>query len=247
MIEKAKEIIREALEGAECPAVLCSFGKDSMLLLHLVREVLGYFPVVIWFHTGLSSKKFARRMIVELDLHVWSWQPADVYVLPKAEGLSLIREQAFGDERFPVLADIEDGTECIGDFPQARTPALYPHFDRLFIGYKDTDSHWTLGGTGFCPEDGWTLGKAQVYAPIRYMDDNEVWEAIKVLGVPTDEERYLQNGQDPDTISCCHACLKEGTEDVFCPKEGKMIERVSWQPRERLVDFRRRFNLKEVA
>jgi 3'-phosphoadenosine 5'-phosphosulfate sulfotransferase (PAPS reductase)/FAD synthetase len=245
-MEKARQIIREVLSTAEHPAVLSSFGKDSMLLLSLVREVAPETPV-IWFHSGLASKRFAERMILNLDLHVWSWRPSDVYVLPNDKGLSLIREQAFGRHRFPMVLDIEDGEKCVADFPQDRTPELYPHFDALLFGYKETDEHWTLGGSGFCPPDGFELGKAKVYAPLRNLTDEDVWAAIKELGVPYDMERYDNGGTDPDSIQACTNCLQEGAGEVFCKKEQKMIERINWQPQERLKEFRQRFSLKEVA
>jgi hypothetical protein len=245
-MEKARRIIKDALAAAEHPAVLCSFGKDSMLLLRLVHELRPDVPV-IWFRSGLTSKqqRFAKRMIVELDLHVWSWQPSDVYVLPNGEGFSLIREQAFGLHRLPNVLDIEDGGVCIADVITQRTPELFPHFDCLFIGYKDSDSHEVLGGSGFCPEDGWELARAKTYAPLRHLSDARVWEAIKGLGVSFDEERYLHGGQDPDTIQACTRCLHG--QSAFCPKEGKVIAPVEWDAQASLTAFKQRFGFKEAA
>lgn len=248
-MEQARRKIRDALSGAESPAVLTSFGKDSALLLRLAREVRPDI-VAVWFRAGLlpEQERFAKSRILAKDLEVWSWQPSDVYVLPNGEGLTLVREQAFGEQRFPVLADVEDGEGCVFDFPKERTPALYPHFDRLLIGYKDTDSHEVLGGTGFCPEDGWQLGRARVFAPLRHLSDADVWAAIKALGVEYDEERYDRGGADPDTYRACSECLKEGgSATVFCPKAGERIPRRNWHGRARLREFQARFGLKEAA
>ncbi|HWT01210.1 MAG TPA: hypothetical protein VN256_13255 [Pyrinomonadaceae bacterium] len=244
MLSKARQVIREALEAAESPAVLSSFGKDSMLLLTLAREVRPDIPV-IWFRP--ENQKFAKRMILEMDLEAWSWEPSDVYVLPNENGLSLIREQSFGTQNFPVLLDVEHGDKCVGDVFPERTPVLFPHFDVLLIGYKESDYHWTLGGSGFCPGDGWQLGKAKVYAPLRSYTDEQVWAATKELNVPVDEERYFNDGPDPDTLSCCSRCLQAGAEKVFCPKAQVEIETVQWNPGESLRAFQERFGFRKAA
>lgn len=247
-MERARQIIRDVLAEATHPAVLWSAGKDSQLLLALVREVRPDVPA-IWFKSGLTSEqqRFAKSQILALDLEVWSWEPADVYVVPNGEGLSLVREQAFGPQRFPVLSDIEEGETCIGDVATARTPQLYPHFDVLLLGYKDSDTHEALGGPGFCPEDGWQLGKAKVYAPLRHMTDADVWRAIKELNVQYDRSRYDEGGADSDSTFACSACLQEGAGEVYCRKAGKSIPRVEWNRTESLRAFRQRFGLKEAA
>jgi hypothetical protein len=244
-MEKARQIIREVLAGATNPAVFCSFGKDSMLLLSLVREIKPDVSV-LWFRSG-GREDFAKRVIMDWDLDVWSWEPADVYVLPNENGLSVVREQSFGLQRFPVVLDVEEGNRCIADFMPGRTSVLYPHFDVLFLGYRDSDEHWVLGGKGFCPEDGWALGKAKVYAPLRHMNDGQVWAAIKELSVPVDEERYFHDGNDPDSLPACTRCLQEGATEVWCLKEGKYIPRVGWDREESLRAFRDRFGFKEAA
>ena len=247
-MNRARDIIRDVLAEAEHPAVLMSFGKDSQLLLALVREVKPDVPC-IWFKSGLTParQRFAKSQILTLDLEVWSWEPADVYVVPNGEGLSLVREQAFGSQTFPVLSDIEEGGTCIADVAAGRTPALYPHFTHLLLGYKDSDSHDALGGPGFCPADGWALGRAKVYAPLRAMSDEEVWQAIREMGVPYDVSRYDEGGPDPDSLPACTACLKEGAGEVFCRKENAFIPRVEWDRRESLRAFRQKFGLKEAA
>lgn len=244
-MERARETIRNVLATAKSPAVLMSFGKDSMLLMSLVREVDRSVPA-IWFRTG-ENEKFAKQVIMDWDLEVWSWEPSDVYVLPNENGLSLIREQTFGHHQFPVVLDIEEGQKCIGEFLQDRTPVLFPHFDAIFLGFKNSDYHWTLGGSGFCPEDGWELGRAKVFAPLRSMMDSDVWQATRKLGVPIDEERYTRGGADPSTVQACSACLQAGQKEVWCQKEKKFIPRVAWNPALSLSSFQERFGFKQVA
>lgn len=241
-MEQARQAIRVALDDAKCPAVMWSGGKDSMLLLSLVREINPSVPV-IWFRT---PNAFARRMIMEWDLEAWCWEPADVYVVPNDGGLTLVREQAFGQQRFPVLLDVEAGTQCIADVLPKRTPRLFPHFDLILSGFRDSDYHWSLGGRGFFPADGWQLGRARVYAPLRHLSDEQVWAEIKAAGVPVDVDRYERGGSDPDCVSACTQCLQPGIGRVFCPKAQAEIDRIKWNPTESLTAFRNRFGFKEA-
>lgn len=236
----AREKIKSALQGAKSPAVLWSGGKDSMLLLSLVRETNKTIPV-IWFKT---PNAFARRIIMEWDLEAWCWEPSDVYLVPNDKGLTLVREQAFGQQRFPVLLDVEVGTQCIADVLPHRTPRLFPHFDVVLSGYRDTDYHWSMGA-GFFPPDGWTLGQAKVFAPLRHLSDDQVWAEIKATNIPYDEIRYDQGGSDPDCVKACTQCLQPGIGRVFCPKLRTEVDRVTWSPADSLQAFRNRFGFRE--
>lgn len=247
MTEQARQIIKEVLAAAAHPAVLWSGGKDSQLLLALVREVNPFVPA-IWFRSGLTAEQqaFAKSQILALDLEVWSWQPSDAYIVPNGDSLSLVREQAFGSQAFPVLSDIEDGETCIADIATERTPQLYPHFDAYFIGWKDSDIHPALGANPF-PPDGGTLGKGKLYGPLRHMSDAQVWAAIREMNIPYDRARYEEGGADPDTVLCCSSCLQAGEGEVFCRKAGAYIPRVEWDRTASLKAFRQRFSLKEAA
>jgi 3'-phosphoadenosine 5'-phosphosulfate sulfotransferase (PAPS reductase)/FAD synthetase len=65
-IESAKTILRDA-NSTGIPALMCSFGKDSMVLLHLIREAFprtggpndrAYpMPVICWKQPGFPQKQ----------------------------------------------------------------------------------------------------------------------------------------------------------------------------------------------
>lgn len=235
-MDRARQNIREALNTAQCPAVMSSFGKDSLLLLTLVREQRTDIPV-LWFKAATNSEqqRFARQIIREWNLVVYSYYPADVYLLTDNDNASLIQEYSFGDSRLPVVSDITVGETCsITAIPQ-RTPQLFLPFDLILTGYKDSDEHWLKGGAELFPPD-YKLGRAKICAPIRHLTDAQVREAIYNLGVPYQEI--------DDSLTLCTRCMSEtNTETVFCPVRGTLIPVEQWEKEQSLRAFRSRFKL----
>jgi len=221
MIEQILEQVRALMSESAHPAMLCSFGKDSMLLLSILRKVRKDFPL-IWLRTDRNSQQmeFAKRIINDWDLHVFSFPPADVYAVPG----SMIYEYAFGAQRFPVVVDIEKGTKCSLNLDSLRLPRVSHIWDVLFIGVKDSDYHPLLGyGKEFFPANGYQLGNAKVYAPLREMTDDQVWQSIRELNVPVDEQRYAgDDSRDDGTLGLCTKCFTAQPQ-VFCPSAQSMI------------------------
>ena len=63
-IEHSTNLIREAIAGAQRPAAMLSFGKDSMVLAHLIRGESKPFPMdVIYLREPWMQHKntFANR------------------------------------------------------------------------------------------------------------------------------------------------------------------------------------------
>lgn len=234
MLEQARELIREQWTQAKAPAVLCSFGKDSMLVLSLVREIIDDIHV-IWWRSLLSpqQQEFGKRIIREWNLTAWSWHPSDIYLVPNKENVSVIHEQSFGNVTHPVLMDVEDGENCIFDLPSERTPRLFPHWDLLLTGHKDSDIHYVA--KNYLPPDGWTLGQAKVYSPIRGMTDDQVLRAIKDLNVPYEPV--------DDTLKACTNCLYDLSGLAYCKKVSNFIPRVPFDRQASLTAFRERIGV----
>jgi hypothetical protein len=232
MINKTRAQISGALKGAKNPAVLCSFGKDSLLLLYLCREVNPNVNV-IWYSADASKEQraFASKVIKLWGLTVYSYSPASRYFLPKGGGLVLTDEYSFGGEWMPMLTDISEGQRCAAGLSKERTPYFAYPFDVTLSGWKKTDEQFVIGGIDV-PADGFRLGPTAFYSPFRDWTDAEVLEAIKQLRIPYEAV--------DDTLSLCTACL-QSTEPVYCPEAQKVINPVAWQPQQRLAEFRERF------
>ena len=240
-LEKVRSLISEWLNIATSPVLLCSFGKDSMLLLSLIREVKDI--PLIWYRSDLivSQREFAERIIIEWDLTVFGYAPAVRYFLPNGNGLSLINDYSMSNDRFPVVVDVEHSDRCCLTISQQRTPFFSYDFDVTFTGYKNTDTHLIFEGLEVLPEDGFQFGGTKFYAPLRDLTDEDVWTLIRELKVPFDEKRYAGNDSfNPDLLLACTRCL-QSTSGVFCPEQQKEIPAYQWDKQGALDAFRARF------
>lgn len=196
-MDQARQKVQKALTRSISPVVLSSFGKDSMLLLALVREVRPDTPVV-WFRTG-QDERFAKKVIREWDLTAFSWAPADVYVVEKGDNRTLVHEYGIGACRFPVLIDLDgsNGPCAVDRFP-VRVPSLYLPFDTLLVGYKDSDQHWLKGNSKLFADNTF-FDRTEVVAPLRHMTDEAVRSAIVDHHIPFEPT--------PDELTLCTHCV----------------------------------------
>jgi len=74
-IEKTKELIQQGLQEYKNPVVFSSFGKDSIVLLHLIRQ-FSDIPVVFHKEPFFPRKyEFANKLIQDWDLTVYDFPP----------------------------------------------------------------------------------------------------------------------------------------------------------------------------
>jgi len=128
----SKRYITETLARAKSPCVLSSFGKDSQLLLHLVREQRKDIPVYFF---GDSLPTFAKQFIIDESLTVLNYAPADRYLVPNGEGLALVDEYSLGRVRIPMLSEVVQGENCVHGVSETRTPYFNFAHDVVFWGY----------------------------------------------------------------------------------------------------------------
>ena len=189
-------INRESLTKARNPALLCSFGKESMLLLESAREVRPDITV-LWFGDRLS--KFAESMIKENDLCVYSYAPADRYLVPNGDGYSLIDEYSFGKTFVPTVSDLVESEKCeIEQLSTVRTPLFNYQFDLTLWGARSADTHPLIGSL---PTGRFRLGNTVMEAPLWNWSTDEVYDALA--------ERRIPFEADTNRIEVCSGCLKQ--------------------------------------
>lgn len=193
MLKLLYKAIAESLTTAQRPAVFVSFGKDSLLLLHLVRKINPDIPVY-YFSDELSS--FAADVIQEQNLTVMSYPPADRYLVPNGEGLALIDEYSIGNERVPVVSPIVAGENCKHGVPELRMPYFPFAHDVVFWGMKQGETCEAVGTTF---EREIQLGHSKFIAPLYEMTDRDVYEALETLEIDYPEKE--------DEMELCNVCL----------------------------------------
>lgn len=195
MIDEARSYIRESLSQAKNPSLLCSFGKESLVLLSLVREVKPDISI-FWFGDRLS--RFAELIIKQYDLQIFSYAPADRYVVPRKDGYSLIDEYSFGETRVPLISDLIESDVCELNLSTARTLLFNWRADVTLWGYRALDTH-PLVGIRF-PQR-FPLGPTTMDAPLWKWSEEDVFSAINELGISYEPET--------NDIAVCSHCLDE--------------------------------------
>ena len=222
-LEKAVSVTRTALETYDTPAVMWTGGKDSTLVLYVVREVAheyGYDvpPAVFIDHyqhfeaTHTFVERFADRW--DIDLLVARNEDIGQYVTENGcepgdeipvSALSdhnqhHIREQLeYDEESFPFLLDTYVGNHLL------KTVALNDTLettgiDGVFSGVRWDEQEARADETFFSPRhDPDVTPPHDRIHPILQFDEAAVWQAFWEVVVPETVENYPV-GYVPETI-----------------------------------------------
>jgi hypothetical protein len=212
------QTISSILSTAQHPALLCSFGSDSTLLLHFARQVRRNIPVYFF---GDELPKLARQMVIHDDLTVLSYAPADRYLMPHGEGTALIEEYDFNGQRVPMVSPVVSGPRgtCTVESKRPPTSSFYFPHDVVLWGYRATDHHDLLGNVTFEREI--QLGHTRFIAPLYDLTTDQVFNMLDVL-----ELDYVSD----DAAEFCDECLNA-------------VISSDWDRNAALAGFRARFNL----
>jgi hypothetical protein len=215
--------MREALERARSPILSCSFGKDSMLLLHLARQIRPEIPVLIFNALwDKGHKKWVEKVITDLNLVAFFCRPN---VLQYQNG-SVLSFYPFGSHQIPLITDVLPGEACgldLGNKVLSGAPlAVYP-WDLTLVGSRKTDSHRLVPDLEIPP----STETHRIAAPLWELSDADVWALIDELGVGTDPRVYVDEREefDPGNLKACFSCL-EPDRTVYCPKLGRNIQSI---------------------
>ena len=177
------------LQHAKNPAIFCSFGKDSLLVLRMALDA-GFTGLCYYFGDTLNA--LAQQMVIDNDLTVYSWPATNRYVVPDCEGWAQVDEYLLGDQLLPILSPITRGQNCEHmNFTRRFTRTFsYPH-DVTLTGYKRSDENAAIG-ISFPRE--FQLGTTRIVNPLYDWSDDQV---IGALGFTPEEE----------SVEYCNECL----------------------------------------
>lgn len=222
VIETEKE-----LATAASPGLLCSFGKDSLVLLHLFRHLR--LPVVTMIPPVLNQAEWANGLRVAQE-----WGVAIYGINPEASVLIEKNGYIAVQTRYGPLGwqqSVRPGTACLKDAIFVRTPAVNEPlpFDMLIAGQKKGDPNF-LGETMDDVPAKTTINGQTVLHPLRNWTDKDIWDYIDAYQIPVDVARYdvkaraeIDNTKaSNDRVHGCVACLDHRNigQDVLCPKTG---------------------------
>ena len=234
-ISHAKHLIFEW--GTDGSAVMCSFGKDSMVLLHLARETLGHeLPVIYFRHPYFPAKQeFANKIIESQALTVHDYPPFAAGVKVNDQMLELVARYGFGENGaldLPIntLPPLPRRHFVCGLYDWVLRPKAgvitFP-WKSVFIGHKSSDVD-PFDGPVPLKGDTTKIGKSDLVFPLRYWTDADVWDYIEANQVPYDKRRYQDRAEledkwlNPDYVHACTACIdpRETRKAVPCPRLG---------------------------
>jgi len=230
-------------------ALMCSFGKDSMVLLDLIRNVLprtnflcGECPVQVIHHRNPwfpAKYEFADSIIKSWNLEVHEYLPIGTGVKCNDERLELVARYAFGTSGMDLPMNIEEPLPR-RDFACGLQWILRPtatsmrwNWKTVFVGHKSSDVDPYEGPVPL-KHDAAKIGNVNLVFPLRHWTDDDVWEYIETNHVPYDKRRYAGRLEtpnrwlNPDFLHACVKCCDPRNKDpeVMCPKLGKMVPNI---------------------
>jgi 3'-phosphoadenosine 5'-phosphosulfate sulfotransferase (PAPS reductase)/FAD synthetase len=244
----AKLTIKAGLENSRNPAVMCSFGKDSMVVLHLVNTFKRL--KVIFHREPFQHHKYdyANRVMKEWDLHVIDYPPSSTAAAEVGSDMEVVNYYQIGARtvHLPTGLKHEDkgpDTLCaLTEIYGKPTGTFNYPFDLVFHGHKSVDSDPIMGDVPLFSDVAMNIGAPSAAFPIRHFTHADVWRYIEENNIPIHHDRYeKRDGEwvekddktnNPDYIGCCYACMSQNTgNSVHCPKWGLTVSNVSSQLR----------------
>ena len=246
LIQKANAAIDRVLKEYRRPAFMCSFGKDSMVLLHLLRSRDINLPVIFHRDPWFPEKyEFADRIIRECGLEVYDWAPAKVTMWSGEAIMAFTNYYQIGytqNSHLGVPKNIlkpEPGKKFIcglKDVLRRPTGGFNYPWDVILIGHKSSDEDQIAGKIPLNCDIKQNAGIAPDAAfPLKEWTDKDIWDYTEQYGVPQQETRYQNRAEvkdktaNSDYAHVCIACIDrhEKAPSVHCPKLGCMVSNVS--------------------
>jgi hypothetical protein len=237
------------------PALLVSWGKDSMVLVHRLWA-MGRDTLDRWLLLHCADPQAPHKLrhvpgvIREYGLVVHNLMPAARLIHETEDGRlnTVARYRLEEDVVLAVPRDVDEpgpdpvpgqAVLCLRDDWVSGQPAAIHQLgaDAYVIGHKDTDVDPVLGPIPLHSDQIDMGGGRPCHFPLRYWSDDDVWAYTALHDLPTDA-RYRHSSNlsiNPDWQQACGACLKRDAPHpvVACPRHG-LVPPVPWDlvPRE---------------
>lgn len=212
-LEASKEKVKSWCAAAQKPAILCSFGKDSLVIVHLTRELGLKLPIIYHRNHWFPEKNaFADEMtqLWQLEVHDWPPTMCGIKVHDTAHGepglagtteqgcIQTVSRYQIGpgigmDVPNGILEPVEgEPWLCARTEIIERPKGSFEHpWDLCFSGHKSCDEDIFEGP---CPlrSDSHRLSETgPVFAfPLADWSTTDVWNYIEEFRLPLQRNRY---------------------------------------------------------
>jgi hypothetical protein len=248
---KAQETLRALkvmLKDYAAPVINCSFGKDSMVLLHLCYANSLPLPIVYYRDPYFPRKNaFADSVIQAWNLAVWDYPPIRTSLLHGAEMVALVSEYQSGPglSTIAVLkntSEYKEGSDpreylCAVSFLSRPCGTFNYPWDLALIAHKDVDEDQIYGIVPLHSQLVMRDDGPDCYFPLKDWSLDDVWDYTEAFHVPFQADRYdiktrseLEDKTfNSDWYPTCLRCVDKrlSGQTVFCPKFNRELKNVS--------------------
>lgn len=252
---KAQDLVKQAIERhGEQIAVACSFGKDSMTVLHMALKVNPNIKV-IFENTGVEfpeTIKYKNKMEKQWNLNLYETKPLKTFwqCIKDYNGLPAHRKQGgkgsnapkccqYLKEKPALILQTKLGINAIFTGLQAcesRARSLIAkRYDNKKAPYMSKEFRGDI--IEFCSQRWFTRHTNQWnYHPIMLWSTEEVWKYTKENNIPINEVYTKWGGLYPrcGCLPCTAYISWEERLSVSHPKLYKMLKQIENMGQERL-------------
>lgn len=248
-IEATQEIIKMVAREYKNPLIYCGFGKDSVVMLHLIRSMGYKWDIMCHREPEFPVKwRYAHKIMELWNLTCYDYPPTDCSIFYQNNTFCVVTHYNVGaadlvlpgilytpetfteGEYLCSLKDIYDQPKCHGfDYRwdvgllAARCDEKHPHFQGILGQQNETKLN---------------IGSADFVSPMLSWTGQDVYQYFVDNGIPINTDVYeVINDElvskkdctfDPDRRPACFECMKpENPETVFCPKRMSNVQNLS--------------------
>src|SRR5215510_9479062 len=246
-IQETFEFTWEQLNKYKNPVLNCSFGKDSMVLLHLLFARNIKIPIIYYSDPWFPRKNdFANCVISRWNLEVHNYPPAKVSLMHGKEIVALVSEYQTGEHGSAAVLknalEFKDGDDpekflCGLNFLMRPCAVFIYPWNLALVAHKDCDEDQIFGVVPLKSRIVYRDQGPDYLFPLKEWTHDDVWDYTLKFNVPYQENRYdIANRREwpdktfnSDWYETCIRCIDKrlAGQKVFCPKMKIELQNVS--------------------